>query len=125
MCMIDDADHATLQREQRRKSRTPHRCGECRRRISPGETYLYASCLMDGRFVADRQCAHCSAAAELLMRHCHGFLFGAVGEDLENHFHQPVAWRIRAGRYAIGIRRKWRRFRGDGLMPVPREANAP
>ncbi len=123
MCMIDDADGSpAFSREQRRKARKPHRCGECFRTIAPGEPYIYVSGLMDGDFVVARQCEHCAAAATLLENHCRGFVYGGVAEDLEDHFGQLVPWRYQAGRYAASIRRKWRRFSGAGLMPVPREA---
>lgn len=121
--MIDDADgRFEFHREHRRTARKAHRCGECFRTISPGEAYAYTCGLFDGRFDVYRQCAHCAAAASLLVQHCRGFLYGGVAEDLESHFGQFVPWRYQAGRYAASIRRKWRRFRGEGLMPVPREA---
>ena len=120
MCMIDDADGPVdFGRVQRRKARRQHRCNECWRAINIGETYVYSTSHFDGKFYTDRQCAHCAAAAEVLTEYCGGFLFRDVGEDLAEHFRQAVPWRIRAGRYAVGIRRKWRRFRSEELMPVP------
>ena len=126
MCMINDADGPVdFGRVQPRKARQQHRCNECGRAINIGETYVYATSHLDGRFYTDRQCAHCAAAAEMLTKYCGGFVFRDVGEDLTEHFRQAVPWRIRAGRNAVGIRRQWRRFRGAGLMPVPAESHRP
>ncbi len=115
MCMIDDADGSpAFSLEQRHKARKPHRCGECFRTIAPGETYVYASWLMDGDFDVDRQCAHCAAAATLLELHCRGFVYGGVAEDLESHFRQFVGWNYQAGALSglyppqmAAVQRRW------------------
>ena len=119
MCTFDALDPPDLFRDAQRKARVPHQCGECGRRIVCGERYTYASGVQDGRFWAAKQCAHCAVAANLLVQHCGGFVYGCVCDDLDDHINPPTTWSTRAKRYAVGIRRKWRAFRHGGLMAVP------
>ena len=126
MCMIDDVytESTGFVREYYRTARKPHRCTECAREIAPGERYHYARWLSDGGFGAAKTCAHCAAAADVLVKHCGGYICGNVIDDLQDHFDPTIPWRHAAGRYVVGIRRQWRRFGGEGLMPVPSEVAA-
>lgn len=120
MCMIDDADgYPEFSNETKRKARKKHRCGECGRFIEPGEFYFNNACLFDGSFSVDKMCSHCRAGASLLQEHCGGFLFGGVHDDLEEHIHELLPWSGKAARFVIGMRRKWKRFDGNGVMREP------
>jgi hypothetical protein len=63
-----------------------------------------------------KMCAHCHAGAALLQKHCGGWLFGGVQEDLQDHISEVLPWSMRAARLVVGMRRKWRRFDGNGMM---------
>jgi hypothetical protein len=118
--MIDDADgYSQLYHAGWRKARKPHRCGECYRQIERGEVYHYAGGMFDGEFWDGKQCSHCNAAAQLLVRECGGFLHAGVVEDLEEHISEPLPWRMQAARYVVAMRRGWKCIRKPGLMPVP------
>lgn len=119
MCMIDDDwSSAEFYRQSTHTARQPHRCGECYRVIQPGERYLVATGRQNGEFWTAKQCAHCMRAAELLTEHCRGFLFGGVQEDLEQHVDCGLPWSMAAARHVVGMRRQWRRFTSDALMPL-------
>lgn len=122
MCMADGYAEFCAVRE--RRAAKEHRCEECGRTIPVGERYSYASGKFEGDFFDAKQCVHCAAAAGWLLKECHGFLYGGVLEDLEEHRYNgyPFAKTMGLMRLIVGIRRDWKRFDGRGLMAVPKVA---
>lgn len=123
MCMVDsyDGDWVPFARRMR-KARKEHKCAECARTIAAGETYAYDSGLTEGEFSDSKTCAHCLIACAWLQRECHGYFMSMVMEDVQEHFDcldVPDMPRFWLGRVLVGAKRKWRRFDGAGLMPVP------
>lgn len=118
MCRVDDADPWTMFRDGIRTARKEWRCGECGRTIRVGESYHFATGLLDGEWPQMRQCLHCHHAAEWLSVMCHGWIYGDVCSDLAEHWDELP--RRGAGRRALarltsGIKRRWL----DGAAPVP------
>jgi hypothetical protein len=125
MCRIHDCDPWKIYREVKRTARKAHRCYECNRVITKGERYHYATGLgPDGdRWDVFHLCAHCDTASQWLVVVCGGYLYGGIREELEEHWDEDLTFRSNALRSAIhGIERGWKRRRGPGLMPVPRDA---
>lgn len=119
MCMIDDAERMEFCRQQERTARKAHRCQECNRTIQLGERYEAMAGKCDGELWTQATCTHCLAAREWLVKHCDGWVWGAVGEELSEHF-TDEGYRVdRLGRLVVGMRRKWSGFSG-GLSPVPK-----
>jgi hypothetical protein len=122
MCMIDDCDTGSFSTETGRRARKEHKCGECRRTIARGESYIRAAGYNDGFWTA-KMCLHCNEAAVLLQRECSGYVYGSVEEDLEDHArYKRYPWSGEAARLLIGMRRHWRKFTADALMPIPKVA---
>lgn len=88
MCMVDDADGWKVFRSETRRAAKPHKCYECNRAIGAGETYEYATGLIDDSWYMMHTCAHCCEAKRWLMAVCNGYLFGAVWMDLEEHWNE-------------------------------------
>lgn len=123
MCAIDYADDAfTIYRRKTAKARKAHKCDECAREIQAGETYFYAFGVYDGRGSSYHTCAHCAVATEWLVTNCGGFLHGGVQEDIEDHTSEYPGLKRGLDRFIVGMRRKWRKFSDDELMPLPRQA---
>lgn len=126
MCMIEDADPADFLSERWQRSRAPYECVECRRTIAAGERYRYCVLKYEGQIETYRTCAHCVAAEEWLRVHCHGWLFGEIDEDLAGHLtgrwstdgEREVVRPSAPARLLVGMRRRWVRFDGVGLMEV-------
>jgi len=120
MCMIDEAD-GRLEFYNARMviARKPHRCGECGREINRGETYHAASGKFEDKVDTYRTCAHCRVAGEWLERECGGHLIGDIEEDIWDHCLEGV-YGFDLARLVAGMRRKWQRFDGRGLMAIPR-----
>ena len=116
MCMIDDSDEPEFHVADDVVARRDHKCGECRRVIAKGETYESSRGKWNGDFDSHKTCAHCCAAREWLTMECSGFCYGAVREDLHEHFDYGPTMEL--GRLLVGMRRKWKRFGGDN-MPIP------
>lgn len=117
MCMTD-YDPPTLYQSSMRKAKKQHKCGECYRTIEPGEQYQYVLGVWNGARGDHKTCQHCVVAQILLFDKCHGFIHQGVKEDLHEHLYEPIEWKYTAARLIVGMRRKWKAFRGDGLMPV-------
>ena len=118
MCMIEGTDgfeFRPLATAKVRTARKTHLCGECGRTIKAGEQYRYDTFIYEGQFSRERTCSHCRAAQEWLTKVCGGFLFQGVLDDLEGHIGESAA-DFRFLRLIVGIRRKWLRFDGAGLM---------
>jgi hypothetical protein len=122
VCRIQDCDPWELFRSTHHVARKEHQCMDCSRTIAKGERYHYATGLGDGRWDVMKLCQHCEAAAEWLVEVCNGYLYGAIGEELEEHWDEDLMFRSKAlGMAVLGHKRRWRTFRRDGLMPVPHE----
>lgn len=120
MCMIDDAEPLAFCSTTLRPARKIHTCDECGRPIGPGETYTYSSFKHPDWDAPEtnKTCSHCKVAADWLSIYCGGFCFGAIKEDLVEHYDSGY----REGglqSLVIGIRRRWRAFGGEDLLPVP------
>lgn len=122
MCRIQDCDPWDFFRDTHRVARKEHQCMDCCRTIAKGERYHYATGLADGRWDVMKLCQHCEMAAGWLREVCNGFLYGAIGEELEEHWDEDLTFRSKAlGMAVLGHRRRWRPYKGDGLMPVPHD----
>lgn len=123
MCRIQDCDPWKLYSFKIVKARRAHKCFECDRTISPGERYHRASALdPDGdRWQSYKLCAHCDAASEWLMVVCNGYLYGGIGEELQEHWDEEIELRsIGLARLIHGRERAWQRTKyATGLMEVP------
>lgn len=119
MCSIDDGERFAIYESKRRKARKPHHCSECRRQIEAGETYFWGRGLLPGDgWWATKICAHCEVGADWLVNQCGGFSFDMVREEIHEHaqdYRERGLWRL-----TVGMDRKWQRFDGAGLMPVPK-----
>jgi hypothetical protein len=116
MCRVDMLDErASVWNETYRKARKDYRCGECGRGIAAGERYVYLWAIgTDGPFTA-RWCLQCDVAKEWLWQNCGGSIITEVAEDIEEHVQEYE--RMDLARLAVGMRRKWRRFKAPGLIP--------
>lgn len=114
MCAVDDAEPATVFEEWTRCARVAHVCGECARTIRPGEVYQVSSGLWDGRWSTFKTCAHCTVLGAWLGEICGGYPFGALTEELREHWRNGYA-SVALGRLIVAQRRGWR----GGDDPVP------
>lgn len=119
MCNYDYGESPEFWRQRDVRSRKPRTCDECGRGVAPGEAHRYIATKFDGSFYDYRICPHCVVACALLVRECDGYLLGGVLDDLGEHVDRSYPWAVEAGRIVVGMRRKWQRFDGAGLMPVP------
>jgi ribosomal protein L24E len=118
MCLIDDAEPLDFCTEKIRTARKTHTCSECDRTIAPGEQYAYVSYGKDGEMGSNKTCHHCKIAAQWLYKHCGGYCFGSIKEELAEHYNEgyqeeDLQWLL------IGISRGWKTLRGDELLAVP------
>jgi len=63
-----------------------HTCGECRRQIEIGESYLNISGVWDGSFYAHKLCSDCQSVVEAFF--CNGYIFEQVWEALHEHIRE-------------------------------------
>lgn len=119
MCMIDNSDGPLEMCNARTvKGRKEHCCTECGRTLARGESHELVTGFFDGHWVAYRTCAHCLVAVEWLRAECDGHIFTAVQEDIHEHLDSGYGFGL--ARLVAGMRRKWARFDGRGLMQIPR-----
>lgn len=85
MCMVDIGESSEFTRVKWRVARCEHRCGDCHHDIAKGERYKYASGKYDDGFWDAKQCEKCDIGAAWLLKYCHGFLYAAVLDDLQEH----------------------------------------
>jgi hypothetical protein len=117
--MIDDIDERVLVlHERHRTARKEHKCGECRRVIHPGESYMVERYISDHRAESHKTCQHCQVAREWLLHECHGFMYGFIGEDITEHV-QEGCYGVDLKIVDIGIQRRWHRKDGS-LWRVPK-----
>lgn len=82
-----DYDAPVLYKAARRNARKEHRCGECSRRIVPGETYEDAQGMMPGGdFYYAKTCSHCLDIRQYVQNSvpCFCWAHGSMEEDAEN-----------------------------------------
>lgn len=124
MCMADYCDEwAKVSEVNVRTARKRHLCLECGRDIQPGEQYENARLLFDDLgWSTLKTCAHCMAARTFLSKVCGNWVYECVHEDLREHFDEHEGYnQLFLGRAVVGMRRRWQRFDGEGLMPVLQE----
>lgn len=107
MCSYDD-DYPDFWSDGVRRARKEHSCGGCLRKIEPGETYNYASCLMDGAFSTYKVCEHCFAAGQWIVKVCHYHPWTNLDVELEEHYREGFN-SLSMGRLIHLRTRKWRR----------------
>jgi RNase P subunit RPR2 len=119
MCRVDYADEYCQELDTATPTaRKEHRCDECRRTISPGETYERFTGIQEGELVTSKTCAHCLRARQWLFRQCSGWVFSEVLEELEEHWQEEPDLRSRElARFIVGMRRQWQ-HKGE-RMAVP------
>lgn len=117
MCSIDYDYAVTVLTDQSRTARKDHKCGECGRLIKKGEKYRYISFTGD-EFGYSKACAHCEQARHWLNKHCGGWKFGGLHEELTEHFFDGYTEDF-LGRLVVSIRRGWKKFKSDELMEIP------
>ncbi len=110
MCSFD-YDAPKVYYETNRKAKKEHSCSECYRVISKGETYKYAFGVWDIKPSIFKTCSNCLVPQNWLMQECHGFLHGALEEEIEEHALEYG--KMFLYRWLIGIRRKWQLRRGQ------------
>ncbi len=120
MCIVD-AERSDVDRDAIHTARKPYKCDECGRDIPVGEKYVYAFMAYEGRGHTYHTCAHCRVGQEWLTHNCGGFMPHGLIEEMDEHAKEypRLAWGLL--KIKVGIRRKWRRFDGAGLMPLPTE----
>src|SRR4030066_192878 len=102
MCMVDSYDgpgEGSFMDQRIISARKEHSCYECRRKISPGETYQRTTAMWHRGEGIDtyKVCRHCVQAEKWLARECGGWLYGGVLEDLEEHWREEEttrSWRL-------------------------------
>lgn len=119
MCMIAD-DYVEMLRSTDPVARKAHRCAECGRTIEVGEQYRNERWVFDGRVSGQKTCYHCVFIARpWLMSNCGGWIYGAVYEDIFEHFPDGSSdTPMNVGRIIVGMRRGWRR-RDGSLTALP------
>jgi hypothetical protein len=117
--MMGDDDYWDFYNEFTPKARKEHRCGECGRTITKGETYWTQGGLYEGEFVWNKTCAHCTVAAQWLETVCGDWIFGARQEDLTEHVigHEKYLRTRPLTRLVRWMRSDWRDREGH-LRPV-------
>jgi hypothetical protein len=63
-------------------------------------------------------CQHCQIGADWLREECGGFCQDGVKEEIFEHAQDYRS--LSLYRLSVGADRKWQRFDGAGLMPVPK-----
>lgn len=114
---------------QLRTAAKPHRCEECWRTISKGETYQHAVGKWEGDFWAMKTCAHCAAFREIADAYDDYYYsegaFGGLdtwvsdgGWDATYDRRTPWVRRMALFRQLRNFRNGWRESDGT-LAPIP------
>lgn len=124
MCRIDDYDEGPeFFQETEPRARKEHRCGDCGRTIKSGEKYLRSVGKWGYEINSHVTCAHCKAASRWLQTACGGYLFGGIGEELREHWHEEPGLRsVMLARLVIGHRDHW--HDGRDRVPDPDQVSA-
>jgi hypothetical protein len=110
------------------KARKQHRCDECGRHITVGETYHRHAGVYDGDFFTNASCAHCAVARRIVDSIDNGYYEGYFGGldtwVSESLWREP--WTVKYPdqaaillRLAACFRMDWRFTGSRELMPVP------
>ena len=122
MCRAEGGENPDVYVDHIRHARKEHKCSECGRPIMPGEIYRSHFYVYDGNADTSKTCSHCCVGQDWLAHNCGGYIFEQVIEEIHEHAeeypHPSTA--IPLLRIAAGARRRWKRFDGAGLLPIPR-----
>lgn len=66
-CEPTEGEPCDLWSSSWRKARKPHKCGECREEIKPGERYRYTFILFEGDASDFKECAFCAGERDRIM----------------------------------------------------------
>jgi hypothetical protein len=111
MCSIDWAEGPLVANARTPKAIKVHTCHECRREISPGESYEnYSGLYEDSGWINCKTCAHCLEARRWLHTVCDGWVFEGVAEEIKDHWDEYRE--LPLGRLVLLQRRKW-----EGITP--------
>lgn len=118
MCRIDYADDGQwLKPPGDRRAIKDHRCEDCGRVITKGETYTYCVYLAEGDFGTTKMCAQCNAAGRWLRVVCGGHFYPGVIEELREHWDEECDLRSHGlGKLVLYGENRWKR--GDGLVDL-------
>ena len=121
MCMIDDAEQIDFCSQKTHKAKQQHTCSECKRTINVGERYEYSTVKCKGvpGIYVYKTCSHCLVAGKWLQIHCGSYCFGDIEEELVEHYDEGYR-EDNLQKLLIGMRRQWRSFGEEGLLPLPR-----
>ena len=118
MCAHEDADPAVVLSDKDYKATKQHRCSECGRTIEAGEHYNRQTIAFEGTRETYKVCSHCEVCRDWLQHECGEWIYGGVRKEIAEHYHDGYT---QVGRLLVGIQRRWSRFNGQGLMPIPNE----
>ena len=106
-----DYDPAEFYHREERKARKPQKCGECGRKIAPGERYEHVRGKWCGEVDTCRTCQRCLVLRKWVQAHvpCFCWHFGNMREDaretISEYAHEcPGLW-FGWGRREVAIRR--------------------
>lgn len=119
MCYIDDGIPSEVFVAHDRTARKDHQCTECGRTIARGERYRYTFTVTEGRAETDKTCAHCMVGRGWMLENCGVYYLGHLMSDMLEHAEEYPDLKDGLLEIVAGMRRKWRAFEGDGLMPAP------
>ena len=129
MCDCDcDFDGPEFLNESTHKARKPHKCSECHRVVSIGETYSSIFGKWDGTTETFRWCSHCSTAVQIVAANAKCFcpMYGGVKEAI---LEEAIGAHCRiSARLYVGMKRRWayrRGLRKGQLLPIPLVPVAP
>ena len=123
MCRADGADSwPEFSTYEMRKAIKKHKCEECGRDINPGESYAYEALKFEGEFYQHKTCQHCLVPIDWLKINCGGYIFGEVCDEIKEHAEEYSKLALPLMRLVVGMKRRWRKFNGEGLMTIPQQA---
>lgn len=117
MCRAEDAELPSVLNETSPRAKKLHRCSECYRTITIGETYLRVFGVWDERPATYKICQHCESVRAWLMVVCGGYIFGQVLEELVEHWEYEDFRSIPFGRLIVNMKLCW--HDGKDLVPDP------
>lgn len=112
--MGDYYERATVLQTGYRKAIKDHKCKECGRKITKGESYLYEAYIFDGDFGHHKTCNHCLVVRDHILDVQGEFGYGCLYEDIDNSMYD---WKDKF--YADGMRRGWTKKDGT-LWKIPK-----
>ena len=119
MCNIYDGNPSEVFVAHDRTARKDHQCTECGRTILRGERYRYTFSVTEGHAQTDKVCSHCMVGHGWMLENCGMYYLGQLMSDMLEHAEEYPDLKDGLLEIVVGMRRKWRAFEGDGLMPVP------